>query len=345
MITDTDYSIARPADGNDSEPSEMKSIFSENDSVTSSRSSLDELTFSVLSALVDLFFYHSELKPLYDHAIATVGPDKFERNFRRLLQRYGRNLQHEATNRWETEAAKFVRTSRRQIAAKIKRLLFKEAETMNLPKQLDAVRVNEWLLQTEESMTLKETQDESSSSDESECSGDTSLHSLDNLKSFMISSEAFKGLCVTFRQWLESSEDRKTEIQNIQNVIARETLDPQNEKATAMSKGPSVDEEQALHKVESAVPEQMHISSTVSKHSIELINPISSPDLNRNTLLFSLSARNRGRAVLLLDTVIQSCKLAIRRCLSRPNVLPGYLHVSWTCVSQSCFYTISAKFK
>lgn len=98
MITDTDYSIARPADGSDSEPSEIESIFSENDSVTSSRSSLGELTFSPLSALVDLFLYHSKLQPLYDLAIATVEPDKFERNFRRFLQRYGRNLHHEATN-------------------------------------------------------------------------------------------------------------------------------------------------------------------------------------------------------------------------------------------------------
>lgn len=86
---------------------------------------------------------------------------------------------------------------------------------MKLPKQLDAVRVDQWLLQTEERMTLKDTQDASSSSDESESSGDTSLHSLETLKSFMTSSEAFTGLCVAFRQWFESSEDRKKKFRII----------------------------------------------------------------------------------------------------------------------------------
>ncbi|KAL2219076.1 hypothetical protein M432DRAFT_326293 [Thermoascus aurantiacus ATCC 26904] len=69
--------------------SEIESIFSDNDSIASSFPSTSELRLSALSQLVNLFLHHAELKPLCTLAISKVGPEKFQRNFRRLLLHHG----------------------------------------------------------------------------------------------------------------------------------------------------------------------------------------------------------------------------------------------------------------
>lgn len=89
--------------------SDDESIFSDNDSIASSQSSMSELHFSALSQLVDLLLHHNELRPLYTLAISKFAPEKFQRNFRRLLLHYGRNLQKEASTPLEMQAAQFVR--------------------------------------------------------------------------------------------------------------------------------------------------------------------------------------------------------------------------------------------
>lgn len=98
--------------------SEIESIFSDNDSIASSFSSTSELRLSALSQLVNLFLHHAELKPLCTLAISKVGPEKFQRNFGAFCYIMA-DLQNEASNPLEIEAAKFVRRSARHIAGEL----------------------------------------------------------------------------------------------------------------------------------------------------------------------------------------------------------------------------------
>jgi hypothetical protein len=100
------------------ELSEVESIFSNVSSVHSSHSSMDEVRISVVSEINDLFLHHDQLQPLCDLAIAKVGPEKFERNFKRFLQRYGRNLHSQASEQLEIRAAKFIRGQRNKLQRK-----------------------------------------------------------------------------------------------------------------------------------------------------------------------------------------------------------------------------------
>lgn len=98
--------------------SDIKGISSDNP-IPSTHSSTNKLHRNALSQLVDLFLYHGRLRPLCTLAISKVGPEIFKRTYRRLLLHYGRDLQNDASNSVELQAAKFVRRSARQIAAEI----------------------------------------------------------------------------------------------------------------------------------------------------------------------------------------------------------------------------------
>jgi hypothetical protein len=90
-------------------------IFSELDSIASSDSSVDEWRSNAFSEIVSLLL-GSELKTSFPMAITKLGPEKFQRNFRRLLIQYGRQLLREASNYLECQVAILVRLSAAQIS-------------------------------------------------------------------------------------------------------------------------------------------------------------------------------------------------------------------------------------
>lgn len=192
--------------------SDVESIFSENESIASSQSSVSDFHFGALAELVDLFL-HSDLQQLYTPAISKVGPEKFTRNFRRFLLRYGRKLQYEASNPLEFQAAKLVRVSARQVAMEIKELVEPGTASSALKKRggMDPVQLNEWLESVKGREEEKEGEfSDASDSDESEIPEHSQLRALEEVKAFMISGQAFTDLCETFRQWLKLDDQQET---------------------------------------------------------------------------------------------------------------------------------------
>lgn len=220
------------------ERSDVVSIFSDNDFVCSSQSSTGEVPSSAISEVSNLLLHHSELKSLFDVVITRIEPEKFERNFRRFLQRYGRNLREQALDKLDFQAARFIRVSARPIAAEIKKSFFKENETLNLDKlgpenQANAVRLSQWLKSIDnekshnEGKKIESTPDDLSDSDKSNqsdfCDND-SLQKLDGMKKILTSGKAFNVLCETFQQWLTSSEEQERGLGDQTNT-ARDFFD------------------------------------------------------------------------------------------------------------------------
>lgn len=217
--------------------SEVESIFSDNESIASSNSSVGEFRSSALSEIVNLLF-HSELKNLYPAAITKLGPVRFQRNFRRFLLIYGRQLEREATNHLERQAAILVRRSATQIAVQIRECIPQDADNSTI-KTTNSAQLNEWLQSVKGQDDEKDDDDlyDSSESDEWEPHGNASLDTLEGVKSFMVAGRAFLDLCETFKQWLKLGEDPKgkapvrntvefteRELQEVQTLANNETL-------------------------------------------------------------------------------------------------------------------------
>lgn len=100
--------------------SDAESVESGVESVASSRTSVVSDKFSLLAAdeLVTCLLKNAELGVIYKAALESrhVGADRFERNFRRILNYYSRDLKKEARNRGQTSAAVLVRRRSRYIA-------------------------------------------------------------------------------------------------------------------------------------------------------------------------------------------------------------------------------------
>ncbi|KUJ15716.1 uncharacterized protein LY89DRAFT_93794 [Mollisia scopiformis] len=194
--------------------SEVESLFfSDDDSIASSNSSVGGFFSSAISEIVDLFL-HSELQELYPAAISKLGPEKFQRNFRRLLLRYGRQLLQEASYNLEREVAVLVRRSATQITVQIRESIAQNENT--LKGSSNVAGLNEWL------KTVKSLEDEKDDDDLSGSSGsedwepdNASLSTFEGVKSFMVTGRAFSDLCETFQMWLKVGEDRKEIAPNI----------------------------------------------------------------------------------------------------------------------------------
>lgn len=325
------------ADDNDLsiyEPSDVESIFSE-DSVASSHSSTSEFRFSALSELIDLLLHHNDLKPLYTAAISKVGPDKFERNFKRFLKQYGCSLQHEASNQLELQAAKFVRISARQIAAEINLFLTRDIRkwSREVDEQSDAARLNEWL-KSLKSQDLENLSD-ASDSDESEILEDTSFNAIENMKSFMVSGQAFSDLCKTFRLWLKLGEDQKEGPEDAQKRITQETFNLRNDSVLTKLESSAVFSDQPRSMTEEHnTAKNLTDVTELNEHHLPVVGDV---DVSRAALALILSSEECHREFNPLNSVIQLFDLPVKKLgyLWQSSIPSGYVQVSWICVCAS----------
>ncbi|KAK4185326.1 hypothetical protein QBC35DRAFT_534289 [Podospora australis] len=235
----------------DSDFSDLESIMSETPSLASSQSSMPlNVSLGAIQEVKTLLLDSERLQPMYDVALSKVGPDRFQNNFRRLLIRYGRALNQEATNPLQVQAALFICSAALRISVGIKNTLIRnELSESTLETGRDDIQLEmgetrlqmlNYFTQTgyttkqtsatdsvkEQSVTSEEEKrfwdgqleilydpEEPSSDDESVQDPEDSpaLHMIDNLKEFMLSSAAFTNLCTALGEWLQVNE---TQVQN-----------------------------------------------------------------------------------------------------------------------------------
>ncbi|KAJ5498233.1 hypothetical protein N7453_007284 [Penicillium expansum] len=156
--------------------------------------------------------------------ISKVGFERFQRNFSRMLKRYGSGLSREASNEIQREAAHFVRLSARQTAVEVRIDLMENNPGLSLEKNSKAApseltRVNEWI----ESHTGGRT-DRDADGDESSVGSDlsdtesTTLASLERVKEFLVSTQAFSDLKLEFQRWLESKRRAGHGVQSEEKI-------------------------------------------------------------------------------------------------------------------------------
>lgn len=199
-----------------SDHTDIESIFSM-ETTSSWESSQPEIISIAISELVGLLLSDDQLMVLYSTAISKVGPERFQRNFARMLKRYGWRLNEEASNQRQREAARFVRSSARWTAVEIRTKLMDNRSEPSFEKDLastrfKSARVNEWIeSHTGGHMDWSADTDESSAesdSADSESYEPNSLATLEEVKGFMMSTKAFLDLRQDFRLWLEGKGRR-----------------------------------------------------------------------------------------------------------------------------------------
>ncbi|KAK3989489.1 hypothetical protein QBC44DRAFT_84051 [Cladorrhinum sp. PSN332] len=194
-------------DSSASHVSELESILSEAPSLASSQSSIPiDVNTGAVEELRALLFLNETLRPLYEEAIHKVGAERFQRNFRRLLLRYGRALGSEATTPLQIQAARFVRFAAFRISVQIKDSLVTISEKEESGPVLEArAKVLAYLRQMEEAKTAATEDDELDGSDDESIydpEEETALRTLETVKAFMVSSTAFSDLCASLKDWL-----------------------------------------------------------------------------------------------------------------------------------------------
>jgi hypothetical protein len=197
--------------------SDIESIFSaaslESTSSISTPISAIEVIDAASEALVKLLANDDALNPLCVAAVSAIKPDRFERNYRRLLRVYSVDLRTEASNGIQESVARFVRHRARYAARAIRRHFFVDEigetllhELVILPSHKSIV-LDRYLSGIDTSGSGTPINDpseisESSSDDEVE----TLLpDSLSSIESFLTEGDAFKRLRSNLRSYLTPS--------------------------------------------------------------------------------------------------------------------------------------------
>ena len=208
--------------------SDAESVESGIDSVASSRTSVFSARFSLVAVdeLVACLLQNAELRVIYKAALESrhVGPDRFERNFRRILNQYSRDLKKEAENRGQTSAAILVRRRSRYMANTLRQNLERprrdyrheqiaygedrgNVRGLKIEQYLRSMKGSSSLSSSEEPRIRDEPLDEVSSSDTdtSDDNFDDKLPELSQVKEFMFTSAAFSALRATIWQLVNPS--------------------------------------------------------------------------------------------------------------------------------------------
>ncbi|KAJ4177996.1 hypothetical protein NW767_014966 [Fusarium falciforme] len=185
----------------DSDISDVESIMSDTLSLASSVTSVGEVVGSAITDLKNLLLNADDLGALFSIGISRVGADRFQRNIRRLLMKYGRSLRLEAVKPPQRQAAQFVRKYSGRIAAEIKEAITKNSDSNKVITSDERQHLNNYLDGLERD---DEHDDEFVSSDEEFVDDrDDQLQALDAVKNFLISAEAFVEFRDMLRQWLD----------------------------------------------------------------------------------------------------------------------------------------------
>lgn len=208
--------------------SDADSVESGVDSVASSRTSVVPDKFSLLAAneLVTCLLQNAELGVIYKAALESrhVGADRFERNFRRTLNQYSRDLKKEARNRGHTSAAVLVRRRSRYIANTLRQKLegprrsYRDDHILHGDdlSNLNSLKVEQYLRSMKGSLSSSSLNEScirdavleelsSSDTDTSDDDLDAKLPELSQIKDFMFTSKAFLALRATVWQLVDHS--------------------------------------------------------------------------------------------------------------------------------------------
>lgn len=197
--------------------SDVESVESGVESVASSRTSVVSDKFSLLAAdeLVTCLLQNAELGVIYKAALESrhVGADRFERNFRCILNQYSRDLKKEARNRGQISAAVLVRRRSGYIANTFRQNHVLHAEAPSNPNSL---KVEQYLKSMKVSLSSSSSDEpsirdelleelSSSDTDASDDGLDDKLPELSQIKAFMFASRAFLTLRATTWQLIDHS--------------------------------------------------------------------------------------------------------------------------------------------
>ncbi|KAK0652778.1 hypothetical protein B0T16DRAFT_105406 [Cercophora newfieldiana] len=212
--------------------SEAPSVFTTDDdsmtvasSVMPASANTNTSTMQLLvEELFDILLRHDELIPLYKNAIKRVTERKFENHIRGFLNAYGHDLRAEAQTGVQVRTAAFVRKSARQIVGMIRREVSIGGRPLEHEGAAAAIisrkrQVNQWLEELSRNNTNTQEQREDDDTDydeveevEEEGEDDDEedhFHQLDETRAFLISSQAFRALIQSIRDWLSIKAERK----------------------------------------------------------------------------------------------------------------------------------------
>jgi hypothetical protein len=149
------------------------------------------------------------LQPLYQEALAKVAAERLERNLRRLLKRFAVDLQKEAENAQQRDAAHFVR-SRARNSAHIICCSLSCNEPKPVPKSVATARI------PQEAEFAENISDNSSDSD-NQGDGPADLR---ELEVFIVTSRAFETLRLNLRLFIFPEESSTpTSQRDIKSII------------------------------------------------------------------------------------------------------------------------------
>ncbi len=232
-----------------------ESIFSAA-SVAYSSSTYSAVLQSAAEELEELLANDEVLKPLYKTAFQNqkIGVERFQRNFRRLLKIYSRDLRDDADEDDQRSAARLVYTQATYVTDRIRKrydpVYHDEEEEMRKLKfqttgRARQERLEQYLQHAQRPESILELEDLDSpplhneaesheaaallTDDDDQESEDGSerrdLPNLTDVKEFLVRSYAFKNLCSSFQQFVQPERKDPTKIDtalNIHNPEARE---------------------------------------------------------------------------------------------------------------------------
>ena len=182
--------------------SDVGSVLSVVDSVASSRTSvaLDDFTNLATEELIILLLQNAELNILYKAALADprVGPERFERNFRCILNQYSVDLKVESRGSDQSTAYKRVRHRSRYVANVLRRIFEGQIESDHRHQVVEDKSPPH--LVEEEAAAENDNPDDYRESTNAE-----NLPEHSRVKDFMITSEAFLTLRASFWQLVDPS--------------------------------------------------------------------------------------------------------------------------------------------
>ena len=118
-----DVEVLQAASNTSSAESVVSAVFSDDFISGSSNSGFsDQNIHSAIVHLASLLMNDEVLQPLYSTAFTStrIGPDRFHRNFRRLLKIFSKNLIYEAKSPFQGSIAKFVSSCAKKVATIIR---------------------------------------------------------------------------------------------------------------------------------------------------------------------------------------------------------------------------------
>jgi hypothetical protein len=312
-----DWFYADAAHGTeDSDTSDVESIMSEAPSIASSRSSVPlNIDLGAIQELRTLLLTNEALVPLYDVAISKVGPERFYRNFRRLLLRYGRALSTEAASSVQLKAARFVRFAASRVSMQIKDKITNKDVKEQGKGISNANALGDYLQQMQDV-------DDSSTEDSEHDPEEASLQTLESVKSFMLSSTAFSELCHSLRVWLGVETQNKLHNAPILTITKVEAKESEYvEILTASSDHQPMPPKDESPKLDSRCKDPAQTPLPILAKSEEA------------------TARGRrviGESVPFWTSVMRTTRKLVSNRLSglwQASPPPGYVKISWICVS------------